>query len=143
MFDRKRWQVSEQNPDLVKILADSLRIHHLCAKLLINRGYTDIESANAFINKSDSFLYNPYLLKDVRKATSRIKRALENDEKITIYGDYDVDGVTSVSILYMYLKERGADVDYYIPTREGEGYGLNVGAFNAIKENGTKLIIIG
>ena len=141
MFDRKRWQVSEQNPDLVKILADSLRIHPLCAKLLINRGYTDIESANAFINKSDSFLYNPYLLKDVRKATSRIKRALENDEKITIYGDYDVDGVTSVSILYMYLKERGADVDYYIPTREGEGYGLNVGAFNAIKENGTKLII--
>ncbi|MBQ8496880.1 MAG: single-stranded-DNA-specific exonuclease RecJ [Clostridia bacterium] len=141
MFDRNCWQVSEQSPDLVKKLADSLRIHPLCAKLLINRGYTDTDSAKAFVQKSDAFLYNPYLLKDVRKATARIRQALEQDEKITIYGDYDVDGVTSVSILYMYLKERGANVDYYIPTREGEGYGLNIGAFQSILEKGTKLII--
>lgn len=141
MFDRKRWQILEQNNQIVKLLSDSLRISPLCAKLLINRGYTDAEEALAFIRKSDSFLYNPYLLKDMRKATERIRKALDNDEKITIYGDYDVDGVTSVSILYMYLKERGADVDYYIPTREGEGYGLNVGAFHSIKENGTKLVI--
>ncbi len=141
MFDRNQWQVSTQDDNLVRLLADSLRLNPLCARLLINRGYTDVESAKNFIRKADSFLYNPYLLKDVRKATARIIRALENEDKITIYGDYDVDGVTSVSILYMYLKEHGADVDYYIPARESEGYGLNVAAFRTLKENGTKLVI--
>ncbi len=141
MFDRNLWHVSQQEPTLVKLLADSLRIHPLCAKILINRGYTEVDAARAFVQKSDAFLYNPYLLKDVEKATARIKSALDNDEKITIYGDYDVDGVTSVSILYMYLKERGAEVDYYIPTREGEGYGLNITAFQSIKERGTNLVI--
>ena len=141
MFDKNRWQIPTHDEKLVKILSDSLRIHPLCAKLLINRGYTDIEKAKAFIQKADSFLYNPYQLKDVKKATLRIRKALEKDEKITIYGDYDVDGVTSVSILYMYLKDRGADVDFYIPTREFEGYGLNIGAFHTIKERGTKLVI--
>ena len=141
MFDRNYWLISEQEPGVVKMLTNSLRISPLCAKLLINRGYTNAEDAKAFIQKSDSFLYDPYLLKDMRKATERIRLALENDEKITIYGDYDVDGVTSVSILYMYLKDHGADVNYYIPTRDGEGYGLNIGAFHSIKENGTSLII--
>lgn len=141
MFDKNRWQIPEHDEKIVKLLSDSLRINPLCAKLLINRGYTDIKEAKLFIQKADSFLHDPYLLKDVRKATARIRRALENDEKITIYGDYDVDGVTSVSILYMYLRDRGADVDFYIPTREHEGYGLNIGAFHTIKENGTKLVI--
>ena len=141
MFDKNRWQIPEHDAKIVKLLSDSLRINPLCAKLLINRGYVDINEARSFIQKSDSFLHNPYLLQDVRKATARIRRALENEEKITIYGDYDVDGVTSVSILYMYLRDRGADVDYYIPTREHEGYGLNIGAFHTIKDNGTKLVI--
>ncbi|MBE6665386.1 MAG: single-stranded-DNA-specific exonuclease RecJ [Ruminococcaceae bacterium] len=141
MFDKNRWQIPKHDEKLVKSLSDSLRIHPLCAKLLINRGYTELENAKAFIQKSDAFLYNPYYLKDIKKATNRIRRALDNDEKITIYGDYDVDGVTSVSILYMYLKDRGADVDFYIPTREHEGYGLNINAFHTIKENGTKLVI--
>ena len=141
MFDKNRWQIPEHDAKIVKLLSDSLRINPLCAKLLINRGYVDINEARSFIQKSDSFLHNPYLLQDVRKATARIRRALENEEKITIYGDYDVDGVTSVSILYMYLRDRGADVDYYIPTREHEGYGLNIGAFHTIKDNGTKVIL--
>lgn len=141
MFDRNRWIVSEQDPSCVKKLADSLGTNELCAKLLINRGYTDIESARAFIEKSDAFLYNPFLLKDIKPATARIRRAIEEDEKITIYGDYDVDGVTSVSVLFMYLKEHGADVDYYIPTRDGEGYGVSSAAFRAIKEHGTGLVI--
>ena len=141
MFDKNRWQIPEHDAKIVKLLSDSLRINPLCAKLLINRGYVDINEARSFIQKSDSFLHNPYLLQDVRKATARIRRALENEEKITIYGDYDVDGVTSVSILYMYLRDRGADVDYYIPTREHEGYGLNIGAFHTIKDGGTKLVI--
>ncbi len=141
MFDRNRWLVSEQDDEIVALLADALQTSPLCAKLLYNRGYTDAEAATAFVMKSDAFLYNPYLLKDIRPAVNRIRAAIEGQEKITIYGDYDVDGVTSVSILYMYLKEHGADVDYYIPTRESEGYGLNVGAFRMIKDRGTSLVI--
>jgi len=141
MFDKSRWLIREHDAKTVKILSESLRIKPLCAKLLINRGYTDIESAKSFIEKSDAFLYNPYLLQDIRKATARIRSAMAQKEKITIYGDYDVDGITSVSILYMYLKDRGVDVDYYIPTRESEGYGLNIGAFHTIKEGGTSLVI--
>ncbi len=141
MFDKSRWQVQSQEAELVKLLSKSLRIKPLCARLLINRGYMDVDAAKAFINKSDAFLYDPYLLKDMRKATERIRAAMAKDEKITIYGDYDVDGVTSVSILYMYLKDRGVNVDYYIPTRESEGYGLNIGAFHTIKDTGTTLVI--
>jgi len=141
MFDKNRWQIQKHDAATVKLLSESLRITPLCAKLLMNRGYDEVATAKAFIQKSDSFLYDPYLLKDIRKATERIRKALENEEKITIYGDYDVDGVTSVSILYMYLKDRGAEVDYYIPTRENEGYGLNIGAFHTIKESGTSLVI--
>lgn len=140
-FDRNRWSIAEQEPAFVKELADSLGISELCAKLLINRGYTDSASARAFMEKSDAFLYDPFLLKDMIPATERIRRAIENGEKITIYGDYDVDGVTSVSILYMYLKERGAFVDYYIPTRNGEGYGVSNAAFQMIKEAGTSLVV--
>lgn len=141
MYDKNQWQIPRHDEKIVKLLSDSLRIDPLCAKLLINRGYTDTEKAKAFIQKSDAFLYNPYSMKDIKKATFRIRQALEKQEKITIYGDYDVDGVTSVSILYMYLKDRGADVDFYIPTRENEGYGLNIGAFHTIKDGGTKLVI--
>ena len=141
MFDKNRWFVAEQDWNTVKTLADSLSLEPLCAKLLVNRGYCETQKARSFISKSDAFLYNPYLLKDVDRAVGRIKEALENGEKITIYGDYDVDGVTSVSLLYMYLKEHGADVDYYIPTRENEGYGLNITAFQTISESGTKLVV--
>lgn len=141
MFDKNRWFVAEQDWNTVKTLANSLSLEPLCAKLLINRGYCEAAKAKAFISKSDAFLYNPFLLKDIDRAIKRIKKALENGEKITIYGDYDVDGVTSVSLLYMYLKEHGADVDYYIPTRENEGYGLNIAAFQTISESGTKLVI--
>ena len=141
LFDRNQWSVAKQDPVLVKSLADSLEISELCAKLLINRGYRDAVSARAFIEKSDSFLYNPFLLQDILPAILRIKKAIENDEKITIYGDYDVDGVTAVSILYLYLKERGANVNYYIPTRDGEGYGVSVEAFQTIQQAGTSLVI--
>ncbi len=141
MFDRSRWSVYEQDEETVRVLSNQLFVSSLCARLLINRGYEEMHQAQAFIGKSDSSLYNPYLMKDIDLAVKRIRRAIEKEERITIYGDYDVDGVTAVSILYMYLKERGADVDYYIPTRENEGYGLNNGAFRLIKEKGTSLVI--
>ena len=141
MFDSSKWIIKTQSDSDVALLSKELKIDSLCARLLINRGYVDVEQAKSFIEKSDVCFHNPFLLKDIKKAVGIIKEAIENQEKITIYGDYDVDGVSSVSILYMYLKDCGADVDYYIPTRENEGYGLNKAAFDTIKKRGTDLII--
>ena len=141
MFDSSKWNIQTQDESLAQSLASALGTDELCARLLINRGYCDVSKAKAFIDKSNVFFHNPYLMKDIGKAVAIIKEAIENDEKITIYGDYDVDGVTSVSILYMYLREHGATVDYYIPTRDSEGYGLNTSAFDIIKQKGTDLII--
>lgn len=141
MFDRSKWVIKAQNPELVSALADSLKISRICARLLINRGYADPISAKTFLEKTDSELYDPYLLCDMDKAVKRTEEALNSGEKITVYGDYDVDGVTSVSILYMYLHGRGANMDYYIPSRENEGYGLNFSAIDSIAKNGTTLII--
>lgn len=141
MFNRNKWEIKIQDGKTAERLCRSLGVSPICARLLINRGYTDAETAKAFMDKSDVFLYDPYLLADMKKAVARIKSALENDEKITIYGDYDVDGVTSVSILYMYLRDHGAEVDYYIPTRESEGYGINISAFDSIRKDGTSLVI--
>lgn len=141
MFDSKKWNVLVQDEELTRKLSEELGIDEICARLLINRGYTEEDGARAFMQKSDVFFHNPYLMKDIDKAVSIIKDALAKDEKITIYGDYDVDGVTAVSVLYMYLREHGGNVDYYIPTRDGEGYGLNTAAFDTIKQHGTDLII--
>ena len=141
MFDSRKWDVMTQNEELVKKLGSALKTGDVCARLLINRGYENEDDARAFIEKSDVFFYDPFLMKDMNKAVDIIKRALDNDDKITIYGDYDVDGVTSVSVLYMYLRDHGARVDYHIPTRDNEGYGLNTSAFDAIKAHGTGLII--
>ncbi len=141
MFDRNRWVVPEADERKLTRLCKALKVSSLSAKLLLNRGYEEPEDAKAFMEKSDSFLYDPFLLADIRSAVARIREAIEKEERITIYGDYDVDGVTSVSILYMYLKEHGADVDYYIPTRENEGYGLSISAFRMIRDKGTSLVI--
>lgn len=141
MNGSKKWVIKNQDESLVETLASSLDITKITAKLLINRGYTDIQRAKDFIDKSDSFLYDPFLMKDMDKAVERIESSIEKHEKITIYGDYDVDGVTSVSVLYMYLDKKGACVEYYIPSRDTDGYGLNNEAVKSIAENGTKLII--
>ena len=123
------------------LIASKLGIDPIVAKLLFIRGYTDASSAMTFLRMEDEIFINPFRMKDMDKAVDRIKRAIEKSEKITIYGDYDVDGVTSVCALYLYLKSRGATVDFYIPNRSGEGYGVSTGAIDGIKENGTKLII--
>ena len=141
MFDKSKWSILSQRSSDIKNLTSSLKITSVCARLLINRGYSDVESAGAFLKKSDAFLYDPYLIKDMRAAVDRVKSALANNEKITIYGDYDVDGITAVSILYKYLKEHGGIVDYYIPTRDNEGYGLSCNALDVIKKEGTSLVI--
>lgn len=122
-------------------IALALGINPIVAKLLYNRGYTDVSGAKAFIYMESEMLMNPFKMKDVDKAIEGIKDAIGKGKRITVYGDYDVDGVTSVCTLYLYLKSLGANVDYYIPNRAGEGYGVSTLAIDSIKENGCSLII--
>lgn len=111
------------------------------AVVFLNRGIDTEEKLKKYLKKPLECIYNPMLLPNMEKALEKIKSALEKHEKITIYGDYDADGVTSTSILYMFLSEIGANVDYYIPDRFSEGYGLNIMAVNRISKSGTKLLI--
>ena len=122
-------------------IATSLGINPIVAKLLYNRGYKDVAAAKAFIYMESEMLSNPFEMLDVDRGIERIRRAVERGELITVYGDYDVDGVTAVCTLYLYLKSLGARVEYYIPNRAGEGYGVSNGAIEAIKERGGSLII--
>lgn len=122
-------------------ISAELGLNPIVAKLLYNRGYTDSASAKAFVYMESEMLANPFDMRDVEKAISRIEKAVKEKEKITVYGDYDVDGVTSVCTLYLYLKSLGAEVDYYIPNRSGEGYGISNGAISSLCESGTSLII--
>jgi len=141
----KKWILKECNDDFLdqKIakIAKSLNIHPIVAKLLYNRGYKDENSIKTFIGMESEMLCNPFEMKDIDKAIERISIAISNNEKITVYGDYDVDGVTSVCTLYLYLKSKGATIDYYIPNRAGEGYGVSNSAIQQIAEGGTKLIV--
>ena len=125
----------------VSTIARALNVNPIIAKLLYNRGYQDPTSAASFVKMENEMLRNPFDMADMMKGVQRIKKALDEKEKITVYGDYDVDGVTSVCTLYLYLKSLGANVEYYIPNRSGEGYGVSVSAIDSIKEGGTKLII--
>ena len=141
----KNWLIrsvdsSEYNSGINSI-ASALGINPIVAKLLYNRGYTDVASAKAFVYMESEMLLNPFKMKDVDKGIEGIRAAIARGEHITVYGDYDVDGVTSVCTLYLYLKSLGAKVDYYIPNRAGEGYGVSTQAIDAIKESGSTLII--
>lgn len=126
---------------LIKELTSALDLTDVSAQLLINRGFDTVADAKAFLGKKTELLHDPFLMKDIEAGAKRLIAAAADKEKIVIYGDYDVDGVTSVSILYMYLKELEADVSYYIPSRIGEGYGMSVSAIDRIAESGADLIV--
>lgn len=141
----KNWILkSTDSPELaekVAKIAAALGINPVVARLLYNRGYKDEAAAKSFIYMESEMLSDPFKMKDIDAAIDGIREAIENGEKITVYGDYDVDGVTSVCTLYLYLKSLGARVEYYIPNRAGEGYGVSTQAIDAIRENGSTLII--
>lgn len=141
----KNWILRSEVPSSaendISAISHELGINPIIARLLYARGYTDAASAKSFIYMESEMLANPFDMQDMDKAVERIRRAVEEREKITVYGDYDVDGVTSVCTLYLYLKSIGAEVDYYIPNRAGEGYGVSSPAIEAIRCNGTELII--
>lgn len=141
---RKKRIVSDaldEHRDEIKNISETLGLLPVTAALLFNRGYCSPESARRFINIDLTAFHPPFLLCDMNTAVDRILTAVNRKEKIKIYGDYDVDGVTSVSMVYLYLKSKGADVDYYIPSRSGEGYGVSHSAIAAFAEEGVKLII--
>ena len=127
--------------DIISVIARENGISYVTAKLIYNRGYCTSDSVDAFLNPAVEGFHDPYLMMDMEKAVTRIRESLDRGDKITVYGDYDVDGVTSVTLIYLYLKELGADIDYYIPSRSKEGYGLSQMSLDNLKENGTKLII--
>lgn len=138
---KTEWKYAQlPEPDKVKSLCESLGIKEDVAQLLINRGITTFDEAKAFFRPSIQDLHDPFLMKDMDKAVYRLEEALGNGEKILIYGDYDVDGTTSVALVYSFLKAIG-EVDFYIPDRYKEGYGLSFAGIDFAKENGVSLII--
>lgn len=137
----KVWSVAKVNKERSIAMASKLEIPPLLAMMLDIRGITKEEDVINFLQENKDFS-DPFLMKDMDKAVERITTAVENGEKICIYGDYDADGVTSTSLLYSYLRDSlGADVMFYIPTRTGEGYGMNKGAVDKIHSQGVTLII--
>lgn len=137
----KVWSVAKVNKERAIAMASKLEIPPLLAMMLDIRGITKEEDVINFLQENKDFS-DPFLMKDMDKAVERITTAVENGEKICIYGDYDADGVTSTSLLYSYLRDSlGADVMFYIPTRTGEGYGMNKSAVDKIHSLGVTLII--
>jgi len=138
---RKTWRIKDSDLSIRNSLAEALRVSPITAQLLINRGIDDIKSASDFFDCSLSACHDPFLMKDMDKAVTRIKDAISGKEKILVYGDYDVDGMTGVAVLSSALKTLGGDVRTYIPNRLEEGYGLNMGAIKRAHSQGINLIV--
>ena len=138
---KKKWQYYEQNKELVKQISEKHNISTLLAQILINRNIVDDSQIDIFLQPKRNDFHDPFLMLDMEKATDRIMQAIKNKEKTIIYGDYDVDGITSITVLKKFLQERGLETDYYIPNRLEEGYGLNVDAIQEIAQKKYKLMI--
>ncbi|MBO5869218.1 MAG: single-stranded-DNA-specific exonuclease RecJ [Clostridia bacterium] len=130
---KREWQISEIDDALCEKISKECKLSPLTAKILINRGLYTKEEIEVFLNKDSIPLYDPFLLKDMDKAVERITQAIEKKQRICIYGDYDVDGVTSTVMLYLYLCSRGVECEYFIPERISEGYGLSLPVIDKMK----------
>lgn len=142
----KKWSLqycpgNEETDAAILKLAEEARLSAVMARILYTRGYQTVEAVESFLHLGSTSLHDPYLMRDVSGAVTRIAQAIERGERIAVYGDYDVDGVTAVSLMYLYLREYGADVEYYIPSRIREGYGLSKGAIDLLKSHGVSLMI--
>jgi len=138
---KKVWKVCEANPRLQKVLCSELGVSPVFAQVLLNRNIRTPEQAQVFLFGELHSCHDPFLMKGMAESVSRIKKAVAENEKILIYGDYDVDGVTSTALLSYILDEMGADYDTFIPNRLEEGYGFNVRAVALARERGIGLII--
>ena len=137
----KKWEICKTDKEKVAELQEKYKINKLLATLLVNRKIISEAEITKFLNPKRSDFYNPFGMPDMEKAINRILKAIENGEKIIIYGDYDVDGITSVAVLKSFLEERGLQIGVYIPNRLNEGYGLNKEAIKFISDNGYQLMI--
>lgn len=138
---RKKWNIQQLNENLVEQFQKELHISSIAAKILVAKGMKSTEEANNFIHTSEKSLHDPYLLNGMEEAVLRIKKAIEQKEKILIYGDYDADGISSTAVMLCTLKDLGANVDYSIPNRFHHGYGPNEQLFQKAYEEGVQLII--
>ncbi|MDB2116499.1 single-stranded-DNA-specific exonuclease RecJ [Clostridium paraputrificum] len=137
---KEKWMVINKKEDFIK-LTNEYEINPLIARLLANRGIVNKKEASLFLKGTVNDLNDASLMKDMKKAVSIIKGAIEEKKKIVIYGDYDCDGVCSTTILYRTLKKLGANFDYYIPNREDEGYGMNSDRIRKLKSEGAEVIL--
>lgn len=138
---QKRWILADPDPTLVQSIVHQHQVSPLIAQVLINRGVVTPEAIQQFLQPSLAQLPDPFLLSDMSKAVDRIILALKQKQRITIYGDYDVDGTTATALLVSFFKNLGADIDFYIPHRLHEGYSLNVQALQTLQARGTRLLI--
>jgi single-stranded-DNA-specific exonuclease len=139
---KKKWVIKERGKkDLIESLSKDLNINPILANLLVQRGHDSYQKAKDFFRPSLSFLHDPFLMKDMDKAVSRIDNAISNGEKILIYGDYDVDGTTAVALAYTFFRKRYTAVDFYIPDRYLEGYGISTRGIDWAETEGITLII--
>ena len=137
----KRWKILEADESRVTELQQALRIHPMLCRILVNRGMTQFDQAKDFFRPSLDDLHSPWLMKDMEKAVERILKAFRDKEKILLFGDYDVDGTTAVASMYQFLRSIYPNLDFYIPHRYREGYGLSKAGIDFAKENGFSLII--
>ena len=138
----KKWQIYETDTEETKRIAEKYKINKLLASIIANRKIKD-EDIEKFLHPTRQNFHDPFLMPDMNIAVERIIKAIENNEKTIIYGDYDVDGITSITVLRSFLEDRGLHVDSYIPNRLEEGYGLNKPAIEKIaKENYTLMITV-
>lgn len=137
----KQWKFYEENNEQTEKIANEFNISKLVAGIIANRNIGNSEDIRVFLNPTRYDFHDPFLFNDMEKAVNRIIRAIEKNEKVAIYGDYDVDGITSTTVLKKFLKQRGLYTKSYIPNRLDEGYGLNKDAIDEICKEGYKLII--
>ena len=137
----KKWQVYDVNEEKIKEIEKKYNINRLLATILANRNIIEEEKIRLFLNPKRTDFYDPFLIKDMDKAVDRILKAMQKNERITIYGDYDVDGITSITVLKSFFRDRNIEVNTYIPNRLDEGYGLNKKAIDKINAQGCDLMI--
>ena len=136
----KKWQIYESNNEKIEEISKKYNLNKLLATILVNRKIEE-NQIEIYLNPNRKNFHDPFLMPDMEIAVNRILKAMKNKEKIIIYGDYDVDGITSITVLKSFLKDRGIDVDQYIPNRLEEGYGLNNPAVKKIAEQDYDLMI--
>ncbi|HQW44376.1 MAG TPA: single-stranded-DNA-specific exonuclease RecJ, partial [Chitinophagaceae bacterium] len=137
----KRWRILTTDEVIVQTLHQSLKVHPVLCKIFVQRGLESFDQAKKFFRPRLTELHSPWLMKDMGKAVDRIVAALKSNEKILVFGDYDVDGTTSVASMFQFLKKVHSNIDFYIPHRYREGYGVSKAGIDFAQENGFGLII--